>query len=203
MKQLCKTITLALFCFALYALAASSAYAQEAKLDISHLERFSGTATELIDVTVDENLLQLATKFLNPKRSPEEAAVKEIVSNLKGVFVRRYGFDREGEFTDSDIESVRAQLRAPGWSRIVGVRSKKKSILNLDVYLMTQNGIIKGIAALAVEPKALTVVNVVGPIDLEKLSQLEGKFGIPKLDLFNGGATAEPESADKKPPTNQ
>jgi hypothetical protein len=180
---------------------ATAAYAQEARLQIDSLDKFNSTASEMIDVTVDERLLQLAAKFLNPKRSPDEAKIKELVEGLKGVFVKRFGFEQEGQFTENDVESIRSQLRNPAWSRVVGVRSKKKTNINIDVYLMSEGAIIKGLAVLAVEPKALTVVNVVGPIDIEKLSQLEGRFGIPRLDLITGSETDE-KPADKKPPEN-
>jgi hypothetical protein len=33
------------------------------------------------------------------------------------------------------------------------------------------------------EPKELTFVNIVGTVDLDKLSQLEGNFGVPLLEL--------------------
>ena len=33
------------------------------------------------------------------------------------------------------------------------------------------------------EAKELTVVNIVGPVDLEKLSKLEGQFGVPELGI--------------------
>ena len=36
---------------------------------------------------------------------------------------------------------------------------------------------------LASDPKELTVVNIVGPVDLDKLTQLEGQFGIPELEI--------------------
>jgi len=42
---------------------------------------------------------------------------------------------------------------------------------------------ISGLAVVCVNPKDFTVVNVVGPINLEKLTQLEGSFGVPDLDL--------------------
>jgi hypothetical protein len=32
-------------------------------------------------------------------------------------------------------------------------------------------------------PHAFTIVNIVGSVDLEKLRQLEGKFGVPKLHI--------------------
>lgn len=201
MKLIIKSVRLIIFAAFVSALPASAAYGQNAKLQIDNLDKFNSTATEMVDVTVDERLLQLAAKFLNPKRSPDEAKIKELIEGLKGVFVKRFGFEQEGQFTDADIEAIRSQLRDPSWSKIVGVRSKKKTSINIDVYIMTEGAIIKGLAVLAVEPKALTVVNVVGPIDIEKLSQLEGKFGIPRLDLITGPDTGE-KPAEKKPPDN-
>ena len=42
---------------------------------------------------------------------------------------------------------------------------------------------IGGLAVLASDPKELTVVNLIGPVDLEKLTKLEGQFGIPELEI--------------------
>jgi hypothetical protein len=36
---------------------------------------------------------------------------------------------------------------------------------------------------LATDPKEVTVVNIVGPVDLEKLSQIEGNFGVPEFGI--------------------
>ena len=203
MRLIIKPLRLVLFAALFSTLAATAARAQNAKLQIDSLDKFNSTASEMVDVTVDERLLQLAAKFLNPKRSPDEAKIKELIEGLKGVFVKRFGFEQEGQFTDSDVDAIRSQLRDPAWSRIVGVRSKKKTSINIDVYIMSEGAIIKGLAVLAVEPRALTVVNVVGPIDIEKLSQLEGKFGIPRLDLVTGGDSEDKDKpAEKKPPGN-
>ena len=40
-----------------------------------------------------------------------------------------------------------------------------------------------GSQLLATDPKEITVVNIVGPVDLEKLSDLEGNFGVPVLGI--------------------
>jgi len=48
---------------------------------------------------------------------------------------------------------------------------------------MTVADQIAGLALVSMNPKELTVVNIVGPINLEKLTQLEGSFGVPDLDL--------------------
>jgi len=53
----------------------------------------------------------------------------------------------------------------------------------VEVYLMLVGDQISGLAVLSVEDKELTVVNIVGPVDLEKLSQLEGQFGVPELGI--------------------
>ena len=177
--------------------AAIPAAAQQGKIRIDHLERLSDKAVETVDVTVDQKLILLALSFLNEKRSPDEKLAKEIIKDLKGVFVKRFVFEKENEYTDADVQAIRSQLDAPGWSRIVGVRSKRQGT-NVDVHIMTEESIIQGLAVLVAEAKALTVVNVVGPIDVEKLSQLEGKFGIPKIGLEQMGTTTTKEK-EKKP----
>lgn len=162
--------------------------AQNPKLQIDHLDKLFPKAAETIDVRVEGALLSMASKFLRSDKA-DEAAVKELVSALKGVYVKGVEFDKEGEISDADVDAIRQQLAAPGWDRIVGVRNKRDGE-NVDVYLMiNSNSVIEGIGVLIHEPKQLMVVNVVGPIDPEKVTQLRGQFGIPKeLDLDFGNA---------------
>lgn len=176
---------------------AATAYAQDpAKIDMSHLDKFAERADKVIDVTVSEQLLQLAASFLNEKRSPDEGKIKEMILGLKGVFVKRFEFEKEGEYTMADVESIRSQLSSPAWSKIANVRSKREG--NYDVSIMSEGSVIKGLAVLAAEAKAFTVVNVVGPIDLAKLSELEGKFGIPHFGLEQiPGVTVTDKKKDK------
>nr|MDQ3011177.1 DUF4252 domain-containing protein [Acidobacteriota bacterium] len=131
-------------------------------------------------------LLQVAAKFLSDK-NPQEAAVKDLVSKIQGVYVRVFEFEKTGEYQLSDIEPIRSQINSPGWTKIVGVTSKREG-QKIEVHLkMDDKGVINGLAILAIEPKELVIVNIVGPIDLEKLRQLEGQFGIPYLDLEKTG----------------
>jgi Domain of unknown function (DUF4252) len=132
-----------------------------------------------VEVNLDKKLLQLAARFLN-SNNPTEARVKELVNGLEGVYVRVFEFDQPGEYAASDVDALRAQLG--GWSKIVGIRSRKQGE-NVDVHLKYNGDQILGLAIIAADPRSLTVVNIVGPVDLEKLSQLEGQFGIPNLNL--------------------
>ena len=164
----------ALFCLAL------PARAQDARLKLAHLEKLSAKAVEINNVTLDGDMLQLAAKFLDmDKDDPESEQVKNLIKNLKGIYVKNFEFDQPNQYSAADVEEIRAQLVAPGWNKIVESRDKRANENN-EIYVMkdTHNN-IAGVAILVAEPKELTVVNIVGPVDLDKLSALGGKFGIP------------------------
>ena len=173
MKLLCRIAALLLF-------VAPLAGAQELpwKMDF---EKFASQSTETVDVTLDANMLNLAKNFLSDK-DPDQRNAKEIVSQLKGIYVRSYEFDKTGVYSQADVEAFRAQLKAPEWNRIVGVRSNKHDGENDYVYIRAVGGKMTGLAVIAAEPKELTLVYIDGPIDLQKISALSGQFGVPKMD---------------------
>ncbi len=181
MKLLCHTHLKVAALVAFFAFGtAATAMAQDTRIKTSHLDYLTAKASGTVDVNIDERLIQLTAKFLSSK-DLKEASVKEVVNGLKGIYVRSFEFEKEGEYSLADLESIRSQLRSPGWSRIVNVSSKKEG--NVEVYLMINGTQIGGLAVLASDPKQLTVVNLIGPVDLEKLTKLEGQFGIPDLKI--------------------
>jgi hypothetical protein len=172
----------------LFLSAATAAFAQEPRLNIDSLSSLQDKASQTVDVTLDQSMLAMATKFLSEKRSENEAAIKQIVSGLKGVYVKSFEFDSEDAYSQQDVEPILAQLKSPAWSRIVGVTCKRKGEKeNIQVYLMYANDEVKGLAAVAAGERDLTVINIIGFIDVEKLGSLCGSFGIPKFDLKFGG----------------
>jgi hypothetical protein len=181
MKQLA-FLSLKIFALSLVlACAALPAWAQNGKLEISTLDHLAARANQTVDVNMDQHLLQMTAKFLSGKDA-DEAKIKEIIAGLKGIYVKNFSFDNEGDYTQGDIEAIRSQLRGPGWTRFIQVHSRKDGD-NVEVYVMTLGDQIESLAILDFEPKELTVVNIVGPVDIDKLSQLEGQFGIPDMDL--------------------
>jgi hypothetical protein len=185
--------------FALCAMGAVTAYGQEGKVHIGNLDHLTNKAVEIVDVTLDDTLIKMAARFI-PGKTPDELKIKELLQSIQGVYVKRFAFENEGEFSDSDVSPIRSQLQNPAWSKIITYINKKKdgNKMNVEVFLMTQGSIIKGLSVLATESKALTVVNLVGPIDLEKLAQLEGRFGIPDIGLRQ--ATGQPTTPPDKQP---
>jgi len=157
-----------------------TAKAQGARIQLSNLDHLAARASQTVDVNIDERLVQIAWRALSSD-DVDEAKVKKIVSGLKGIYVKSFEFENRGEFTPADVELVRSQLRGPAWSRLVNVTSKKDG--SVEVYMMLVGDQISGLAVLSVEDKELTVVNIIGPVDLEKLSKLEGQFGVPELGI--------------------
>lgn len=159
---------------------AMPACAQNARLNLEHLEKLSAKAVEVNNVTLDGDMLQLAAKFLDmDKDDPDAAEAKEFLKKLKGIYVKNFEFDEPNQYSAADVEAIRVQLAAPGWTRIVESRDKRSNE-NDEIYVMKgPNDTVAGIAILVAEPKELTVVNLVGPVDIDKLSSLAGKFGIP------------------------
>src|SRR6266436_5618975 len=152
--------------------------AQGAKLQLDQLDVLANRANETVDIRLDERLMQTTAKFFSGK-DPDDAEIKEVLKGVKGIYVKRFKFEKEGEYSQADLESIRLQLRSPGWNRIVSVGSKKE--ISIEVYLMQNGDQIEGMAVLATGAKELTVVNIIGPVDLNKLSKLEGNFGVPPV----------------------
>lgn len=138
-------------------------------------------ATESVTITLDPALLSMAARFLD-SNDPQDAATKDIIKGLQGIYVRSYTFDQDFAYKESDIDAVRNQLNAPGWNRLVETRSRKTHA-NVDIYIMVDNNRAIGLALIASEPRQFTIVNIIGAIDLDKLHKLEGQFGVPKLDV--------------------
>jgi hypothetical protein len=182
-----KRLTGLLFCLALTfsSLPSLAAFGQGNIRRPPDLDKYEPAASNSVEITIDEQVLRVAAGALS-NRSFDEQAVKALLEGLKGVYVRAFEFDREGVYEGADVEALRSRFRAPGWSRVVGVRSKRYGD-NVDVFLFASGGQVGGLAVVAAAPRELVYVEIEGPIDLERLRTLEGRFRIPRLDLFRDG----------------
>ena len=150
------------------------ASAQRLNLDFPGL---ADRAEEVVDITLDAQMLRLAAKFFSGN-DPDERALKEMVSGLTGIYVRSYEFAKDGEYDRALATRVRSQLGST-WKPFVTVRSKKKD--NVDILADMRGENVVGLVIIASEPREFTVVNITGPIDLDRLADLEGQFGIPEM----------------------
>jgi hypothetical protein len=156
------------------------ATAQDSRIQMGTLDHLAAKATQTVDVNIDERMIRITAKIFNAQ-DPEEKRVKEVITGLKGIYVKRFEFESAGQYVGADIEAIRAQLRGPGWTRLMNFTSRKDG--SVEVYLMMPGEQITGLAVLHTDVTELTVVNIVGPVDLEKLSKLEGQLGVPDLGI--------------------
>lgn len=168
-----------LWTFMLLISTGGAAYGQA--LDLKFLDRLESKARQTANVSLDGALLRVAAKFLS-KEDPDEAKVSQLIAGLKGIYVKSFEFDADGAYSESDVTAVREHLRAPDWSRIVDVHSRKDGE-NAEIYIKTGGKDLGGLVIISTEPRQLTVVSIVGKIDLDQLSDLGGNLGVPKLDL--------------------
>jgi len=153
-----------------------TASAQGTRINLD-LPDMASKASETVDVTLDGPMLRLAGKFLSTT-DPDERAAKQMINGLSGIYVRSYEFDQEGEYDKSEANRIRTQL-GPSWKKIVKVSSRLKE--NVDIYADTRGDAITGLLIISAEPKEFTVVNIIGPVDLDRLAGMEGQFGIPHI----------------------
>lgn len=162
-------------------------FAQNPRLQIQHLEKLSVKASEVVDITMEGPTLKMAASLME-----NEPETRGLIQNLKGIFVKVFEFEQAGAYSKEDVEAIKAQLQPPAWSRMVGVQSKRDG--DVGVYVMNEGatGNILGLAILVADAKELVVVNLVGSIDINKLSALEGKMGIPRFTAGKGKGEKRP-----------
>ena len=151
------------------------------RLILPEFTALADKASDSVTITLDASMIALAGRFLD-SNDPQEAAAEDAIKGLQGIIVRSFTFDRDAVYRPADLDGIRQQLSAPGWNRLVETRSQKDHA-NVEIYLMTNDNKAVGLAVIASEPRQLTIVNIIGSIDLEKLHRLEGRFGVPKLNL--------------------
>ena len=166
-----------LLIFLLLAVPAAAMQAQSARIILDIPPALAAKAVETVEVTLDGAMLRLAAKFLSSD-DRDERATRDMIRSLQGIYVRSYEFDEDGAYDRTIVDKLRAQL-GPNWHRIVNVQSRMRE--NTEIYTEVRGDNVTGLVILSAEPRELTIVNIVGPIDLDKLASLEGQFGIPRV----------------------
>ena len=142
-------------------------------------KELAAKASDVTEVTLGKNMLAFAAKFMDDKHQ-DEAATRQLVEGLDGIYVREYEFDKEGQYSMDQIEQLRKYFETPEWSPIVREREKHSSETT-DVLMKMVNGETRGLFVLEAEPKELTIVLILGPIRMDQLSMLRDIDGLSAL----------------------
>ncbi|TAM82178.1 MAG: DUF4252 domain-containing protein [Acidobacteria bacterium] len=200
-----RALPTALLASCLMAFGATAAWAQNARLELSQLDRLASKASEVANVSLEGPMLKMAAEQMSKKaataKSQNKAFAANMVQRLKGIYVKSFEFDQPGGYSKADLEGVTKQLESGGWKSIVHVE-EKKSGETTGIYVMQEGGATVGMAIVAAEPKELTVVNLVGPIDFSQLGSLGSLGALGQLGGLAGAmGSSKPELQDRQATT--
>jgi hypothetical protein len=154
--------------------------------DFKSLDKLDALTDKKTKVTLDAGMLRLAANFLGTDSDGDKdaAALKSLVGNLKGIYVRTWEFDKDGQYNPSDVEPLRAYLQQQQWSKIVESQDGKELS---EVYILPlPNDRFGGVAIVSTQPRELTVVYINGVMNASDLHRLSGNMGVPSINLSTG-----------------
>lgn len=161
------------------------AQAQPGQLVLPDFSRLAKKASESVNISLGPSMLDLAGGLLNADPRSSDVDVKSLISGVQGIYVRSYTFDKAGAYSKADLDAVRSQLVSPAWVSLVSTHDPQDDV---DIYVRRSGKQTEGVAIITAEPKEFTIVNIVGDIDLAKLAQLQGKFGVPRIEGWGSPA---------------
>ena len=157
-------------------------------------------ASDVTEVTLGKNMLEFAAKFMNGKND-SDAATRQLIMGLDGIYVRDYEFEKVGEYSMDHIEQIRHAFETPEWSSMVRERERKTGE-STDIMMKLVNGESRGLFILSAEPKELSIVLILGPIRMDDLSKIQGVAGLggilgPTGAMSGVQHTPRPKDKDK------
>lgn len=160
------------FIFAVAALAVP-ALTQTAQLPLSlPIEKeLAARASEATEITLDKKMLSLASRVMDGNDTYDDAT-RKLIENLDGIYIRNYEFDKEGLFTTEQVEQLRKYFETGEWSSLVRNRDRKTGESS-DIMVKLVNGESHGLFILNVEPKEISIVLVLGPIQMSDLKKVK------------------------------
>ena len=157
-------------------------------------KELAARASSTTEVTLGKSMLAFASKFMIGK-DRDEAATRQLIEGLDGIYVREYEFDKEGEYSAEEVEALRKYFETSEWSPMVRERDRKHNETT-DVMIKLVNGESHGLFILEAEPKELTIVLILGPMRMEDLAKLNGVVGLG--DVGNLGQANNKEKLQEK-----
>ena len=164
--------------------------------DFKTLDKLAAIAKSSTNLTLDASTLKMAAGFLGGGGDKDAAAIKSLVANLKGIYIRAYEFDKPGQYSESDVAPLRAYLKQPRWKAVL--ESKDGTEWTQVFLLPTANDAkLGGLAVVSTEPTSLTVVYIDGALSPEDLDKLSGNLGVPEIKGIPDVKAAPPKADNK------
>ncbi len=154
----------------------SAAVWGEQELDLSFLKGLEDKAKESVDINLGPEQLQLLMGFSGDATE----GLKELGKSIERIQVRTFEFDQAGMYDAAQMDKLRESLKTGDFVSLISVKEKK----GFTEIAMRKGGKgSRGFIILVAEPREVTVVNIVGDLDMNALAKLSGKLGIPNVQI--------------------
>ena len=171
--------------------AAPMAYGQALKLEV--FDRLKDKAKEAVDLNLPKDLIGVAAGVLG-NGGGDAGKAKKLAAGLNSVLVKSLEFDKPGVYTDNDVKNLIAELGTPGWKLVISANEKNEK--SRIWFKSSENGEFGGIRIMSAEGKELSVIEILGKVNLEDLKDLGG-LGIPNLNI-NVEHTGQPAKKNEE-----
>ena len=156
---------------------ASTAFAEQA-LDLSALKGLESKAKESTSIDLGQDQMKLMMGFASDSNSE----LQKLAKTIELIQVRTFGFDKDNMYNMADMEALRQKVKA---SDFVPFLSHKEKGGFTEILMRKGPKGLRGFIVLTAEAREITIINIIGDLDLNTLSKLGGKFGIPDIQLEN------------------
>jgi hypothetical protein len=152
--------------------------AGDGRLKLPDFSALAARASDHTDISLDGGLLALAGHFVDDQK-PDSAQARKLLAGLKNIEIHSFEFKTDNAYSASDVEQLRRQLQAPQWKRLVQAHDAEQRS-DVDIFVSMDGEQVSGLALISAEPRELTIINLVGTMDVKDLAKLGGQMGIPK-----------------------
>ncbi len=169
------------------------------ELDLSFLKDAESKASEATNITLGKEQLQLIRGLSGGLTTGQNSAdLAALAEKIELVQVKVLEFDKPGMFPLAEMDKLRLQVKGADMLPLISVKEREGFT---EVLMRKGPKGNRGFVILAVEPRELTVVNIVGDLDLASLGKLSGKLGIPNVEFGNLGAASGSGKGGAKSPS--
>lgn len=149
----------------------SPAWCGSPGLDIPHFGELRARAVESTELTIGPLILGLARWFTRDEPDNDDT---QLLRGMKRVVIRHYEFASDVAVPRSQMEAIRSQLTAPRWSRLLQARDAGGE--DVGIYVARDGEQISSLAIIAVEPRAFTLIHVVGKLDPAMVGRWQAEY---------------------------
>jgi len=152
------------------------------ELDLSFLKGLESRASESSVVDLGPEQLGLMKSFLGGDKGGKND-LAELAAGIQKIQIRSFEFDQDGAYSFAEAQTLREKIKSDkNWVAIVSTKEKNGSFSEIMMH-RGANGQSNGMLIFSAEKREISIVNIIGNIDLNKLGRLGGNLGIPKIQM--------------------